>query len=145
MNPFSGIGHRLYSLRQKRGWTQQELADRVNQTRFHPDVKQPHIAGLERSKGEKLPSVPLLAALAEVFEQDMDALVGIEETDNTNITADLSAEDKALVLLLISRLRGGLDVSDWQVLSRSVIANGGNDLAGSIERDTKVLLESRGD
>jgi len=142
MNPFSGIGHRLYSLRQKRGWTQQELADRVNQTRFHPDVKQPHIAGLEKSKGEKLPSVPLLAALAEVFEQDMDALAGIEESESTNITADLSAEDKALVLLLVSRLRGGMDYSDWQALSHSVMANGGNSLVGSIERDTKVFLET---
>lgn len=146
MNPFADLGHRLYALRTKHGWTQQELAERVNRTRFRPDVKQPHIAGLERSAGEKLPSVPLLAALAEVFEMDMQTLVGLEHAQvaPADLLDGLSEEDKILAAALISRLRDGADAldADWRRLSRSVMKTGGREMAASIENELGVFLET---
>lgn len=152
MNPFSTIGHRIFSLRVRHGWTQQELADHVNRTRYRPDVKQPHIAGLEKSTGEKLPSVPLLAALAEVFGVDMEALIGIDNMEKVpdvsdDLLSDLSAEDKALALAIISRLRSGVGSADadWRRLSKSVAANGGHEMVRSLEQDLGVFLEPAGD
>jgi transcriptional regulator with XRE-family HTH domain len=147
MNPFANFGHQLHSLRTRYGWTQQELADRVNRTVYKPGVKQPHIAGLEKSRGEKLPSVPLLAALAEVFGVDMQTLIGAEigseNESEEDLLAGLSSEDRVLVLAVVSRLRQGADMmdADWHRLSQSVADVGGDDMVRSFENDLGVLLE----
>ena len=118
MNPFYNIGKRIFELRTREGWTQQELADRCNRTRYAPGIKQPHIAGLEKSLGDKLPSVPLLAALAEVFGLSMQEIIGLEPIDKAtpNLLKGLSAEDRALVHAFVSRLTKDIDDS-WDILS----------------------------
>jgi len=140
MNPFNSIGHRIYALRTKENWTQQELADRLNRTRYRPDVKQPHIAGLEKSKGEKLPSVPLLAALADVFGVSMQEIIGIDPIDMStpNLLKGLRAEDRAFVTALVSRLRKDNDDVDldeeWHLLSKTTI----DDLGEGVSISEKI-------
>lgn len=140
MNPFNSIGHRIHALRTKENWTQQDLADRLNRTRYRPDVKQPHIAGLEKSKGEKLPSVPLLAALAEVFGVSMQEIIGVDpiDTSTPNLLKGLRAEDRAFVTALVSRLRKDNDDVDldeeWHLLSDTAI----NDLGEGVSISQKI-------
>lgn len=138
MNPFYDIGKRIYSLRTSEGWTQQELASKLNGTRYSPDVKQPHIAGLEKSKGERLPSVPVLAALAEVFGVSMQDIVGVDVFDaKSDLLKGLRAEDRALVRALISRLRQDCDL-DAEWLELSDIATSDLDIRDAINASNKV-------
>lgn len=138
MNPFYSLGQRIYMLRTKEEWTQQELADRLNRTRYHPDVKQPHIAGLEKSRGDKLPSVPLLAALSEVFGVSMQEIIGLDPLDKStpNLLKGLRAEDRAFVVTLVSRLRQDNDDVDldeeWKLLSDTAVNELGTAEATSI-------------
>lgn len=60
------LGKKLRTAREKKGFTQQELADQS-----HVSVK--HIAGIER--GVKNPSFEILRALAGVLEISLDALI----------------------------------------------------------------------
>lgn len=57
------IGERLRRLRDERGWTQTELAQKV-------DVSQPTIAGVE--SGSQLPGTGLLGRLADLFRVSLD-------------------------------------------------------------------------
>jgi transcriptional regulator with XRE-family HTH domain len=138
MNPFYSLGQRIYLLRTKEGWTQQELADRLNRTRYQPGVKQPHIAGLERSRGDKLPSVPLLAALSEVFSVSMQEIIGLDPLDKStpNLLKGLRAEDRAFVVTLVYRLRQDNDDVDldeeWKILSNTAVKELGSAEATSI-------------
>jgi transcriptional regulator with XRE-family HTH domain len=59
------IGERLRRLREERGWTQAELARKV-------DASQPTIAGIE--SGSQLPGTGLLGRLADLFRIDLDYL-----------------------------------------------------------------------
>lgn len=74
--------------------SQDELLERMRQTRFRPDVsRQSHISNIENSDGEKLPSIRVLAALAEALETNVDYLVGL--TDDPKPASDL--EDQLVI------------------------------------------------
>lgn len=66
MSILEELGQRLRTAREKKGFTQQELADLS-----HVSVK--HIAGIE--KGVKNPSFEILRALASVLEISLDTLI----------------------------------------------------------------------
>lgn len=124
MNPFSNIGKRVYDLRMREGWTQSELAQKVNATCYQPDVKQPHIAGIERSQGDKLPSVPLLFALAEVFGVTPEELAGVEMAPTAPLLTGLRVEDRAMVVALVTRLRRDNEDTldeDWELLNTAAL------------------------
>lgn len=56
--------------------SQDELLERMRHTRYRPDVsRQSHISNIENSDGEKLPSIRVLAALAEA-SNSVSALAG---------------------------------------------------------------------
>lgn len=119
-NPFRNIGHRIRQLREREGWTQTYLVEQVNRTRYAPDVKQPHIANIEGRLGEKLPSLTLLAALAEVFQVSIDEVLGLAPLSDKPTQLDgLRAEDKAIIQVLITRLREDADKmeEDWAMLT----------------------------
>lgn len=78
---FEVMGDRLRELRKRRELSQTELADLVNKTRFQPDIKQSRISDLERLKGVELPSVPVLAALAEALDTSTDYLLGLTDDE----------------------------------------------------------------
>jgi transcriptional regulator with XRE-family HTH domain len=79
---FEGLGQRIYKLRKRRGLTQEELAAAVNGTRYGLSIRgQSHISNMENSGGDKLPSVQVLAALAEVLETNTDYLLGLTDDD----------------------------------------------------------------
>jgi transcriptional regulator with XRE-family HTH domain len=152
MNPFANFGRQLCSLRIQHGWTQQELADRVNKTVYKPGIKQPHIAGLEKSKGKKLPSVPLLAALAEVFEVDMQTLVGTEsnivssmgnftgnkmDKEKTEIVDDLPSGQKNTPGKRLRLLRKLFGIKTQADLAEALTRRGAN-----IQHSTVSRLES---
>lgn len=80
-NDFALMGNRIRDLRKRMHLSQTELADHVNRSRFRPDIKQSRISDLERLQGEQLPSVPLLAALAEALETNADYLLGLTDDD----------------------------------------------------------------
>jgi len=67
------FGGRLKALREKRGWTQQDLADRLN-------ISRNTVAGYE-SKG-KIPREDTLVAIANLFNVSTDYLLGrIDDPD----------------------------------------------------------------
>lgn len=63
------LGDRLRSLRRKRGWSQTEVAQRVDST-------QQHVSLLESGAHE--PSLGMLLRLARVLDVSLDVLVGRE-------------------------------------------------------------------
>lgn len=81
INPLAVLGERVARMRTRMKLSQPELVVRMNATRYRPGISQNHISNIERGKGEKLPSVRSLAAMAEAFDTSMDYLAGLSESD----------------------------------------------------------------
>ena len=86
---------RTKALREARGWTQAELARRMNMTRN----------GINSwEQGLSMPSPPSLVDLAKLFSVSTDYLLGVENHSTVNVTG-LNEEDVALLARLADRLR----------------------------------------
>ena len=112
MSNFELMGKNLIALRKRKGITQTQLANLVNETSYRPDIKQSRISDLERLNGEELPSIPLLAALSEVLETNPGYILGLTENDRPSKGWDneiplsvQSEEEKALFHELFELLR----------------------------------------
>ena len=86
---------RIKTLRETRGWTQAELARRLNITRNGVNSWE---------QGLSMPSPACLVDLAKLFSVSTDYLLGIERLETVNVTG-LQHEDVALLALLADRLR----------------------------------------
>lgn len=86
---------RIKALREARGWTQAELARRLNITRNGVNSWE---------QGLSMPSPPCLVDLAKLFSVSTDYLLGVERLDRVNVTG-LSEQDVALLAQLADRLR----------------------------------------
>lgn len=86
---------RIKALREARGWTQAELARRMNMTRN----------GINSwEQGLSMPSPPSLVDLVRLFSVSTDYLLGVENYSAVNVTG-LNEEDVALLAQLAERLR----------------------------------------
>ena len=86
---------RIKTLRETRGWTQAELARRLNITRNGVNSWE---------QGLSMPSPACLVDLAKLFSVSTDYLLGIERLETVNVTG-LKDEDVALLAQLADRLR----------------------------------------
>ena len=86
---------RIKTLRETRGWTQAELARRLNITRNGVNSWE---------QGLSMPSPACLVDLAKLFSVSTDYLLGIERLETVNVTG-LKDEDIALLAQLADRLR----------------------------------------
>lgn len=86
-----GFGNRLRKLREARGMTQRDLADRV-------EIELVQISRYER--GQNLPTVETLVTLAEVLKVDVNVLLFGESTK-----PDFDERDIDLNLPLLERFR----------------------------------------
>lgn len=89
------ISERIKKLREARGWTQAELARRLNITRNGVNSWE---------QGLSMPSPACLIDLARLFSVSTDYLLGIERLETVNVTG-LREEDVALLARLADRLR----------------------------------------
>lgn len=87
---------RIKTLREARGWTQAELARRLNMTRNGVNSWE---------QGLSMPSPPLLVELAKLFSVSTDYLLGLEPHQTVNVSG-LNEKDVALIAQLADRLRG---------------------------------------
>ena len=86
---------RIKALRESRGWTQAELARRMNMTRN----------GINSwEQGLSMPSPQSLVDLARLFSVSTDYLLGVENHNTVNVTG-LDEKDVALIAQLAERLR----------------------------------------
>ena len=86
---------RIKALRESRGWTQAELARRMNMTRN----------GINSwEQGLSMPSPQSLVDLARLFSVSTDYLPGVEKHNTVNVTG-LDEKDVALIAQLAERLR----------------------------------------
>ncbi len=86
---------RIKTLRESRGWTQAELARRMNMTRN----------GINSwEQGLSMPSPQSLVDLARLFSVSTDYLLGVEKHNTVNVTG-LDEKDVALIAQLAERLR----------------------------------------
>lgn len=86
---------RIKALRETRGWTQAELARKMNMTRN----------GINSwEQGLSMPSPPSLVDLARLFSVSTDYLLGVENYSAVNVTG-LNEADVALLAQLADRLR----------------------------------------
>ena len=86
---------RIKALRESRGWTQAELARRMNMTRN----------GINSwEQGLSMPSTQSLVDLARLFSVSTDYLLGVEKHNTVNVTG-LDEKDVALIAQLAERLR----------------------------------------
>ena len=86
---------RIKALREARGWTQAELARRLNITRNGVNSWE---------QGLSMPSPACLVDLAKLFSVSTDYLLGVERLEMVNVTG-LKEEDIALLAQLADRLR----------------------------------------
>ena len=86
---------RIKALREARGWTQAELAWRLNITRNGVNSWE---------QGLSMPSPACLVDLAKLFSVSTDYLLGVERLEAVNVTG-LKEEDIALLAQLADRLR----------------------------------------
>lgn len=86
---------RIKTLREARGWTQAELARRLNITRNGVNSWE---------QGLSMPSPACLVDLAKLFSISTDYLLGVERLETVNVTG-LNENDIALLAQLADRLR----------------------------------------
>ena len=86
---------RIKALREARGWTQAELARRINITRNGVNSWE---------QGLSMPSPACLVDLSKVFSVSTDYLLGVERLDTVNVTG-LDEKDVAMLAQLADRLR----------------------------------------
>lgn len=86
---------RIKALREARGWTQAELARKLNITRNGVNSWE---------QGISMPSPPCLVDLAKLFSVSTDYLLGVERLDTVNVSG-LDEKDVALLAELADRLR----------------------------------------
>lgn len=93
---------RIKALREARGWTQAELARRLNMTRN----------GINSwEQGLSMPSPQSLVDLARLFSISTDYLLGVEKYNTVNVTG-LNEKDVALIAQLAERLRNSGTAED---------------------------------
>lgn len=84
------IGQRIAELRKNKGLTQAELADRIGVS---------HQAVSQWERGETLPDILTLPALAEIFGESISAIMGMEDVkakDNAeNVISDEDKDEEA--------------------------------------------------
>ena len=86
---------RIRALREARGWTQAELARRLNITRNGVNSWE---------QGLSMPSPTCLVDLAKLFPVSTDYLLGVERLEMVNVTG-LDEKDVAILAQLADRLR----------------------------------------
>ena len=86
---------RIKALREARGWTQAELARRINSTRNGVNSWE---------QGLSMPSPACLVDLSKVFSVSTDYLLGVERLETVNVTG-LDEKDVAMLAQLADRLR----------------------------------------
>lgn len=86
---------RIKALRETRGWTQAELARRLNITRNGVNSWE---------QGLSMPSPACLVDLAKLFSVSTDYLLGVERLETVNVTG-LDEKDVAMLAQLAERLR----------------------------------------
>lgn len=86
---------RIKALREARGWTQAELARRLNLTRNGVNSWE---------QGLSMPSPACLVDLAKLFSVSTDYLLGVERLEMVNVTG-LDEKDVAILAQLADRLR----------------------------------------
>ena len=86
---------RIKALREARGWTQAELARRMNITRNGVNSWE---------QGLSMPSPACLVDLSKVFSVSTDYLLGAERLETVNVTG-LDEKDVAMLAQLADRLR----------------------------------------
>ena len=86
---------RIKALREARGWTQAELARRINITRNGVNSWE---------QGLFMPSPACLVDLSKVFSVSTDYLLGVERLETVNVTG-LDEKDVAMLAQLADRLR----------------------------------------
>lgn len=85
----------IKQLREARGWTQAELARRLNISRNGVNTWE---------QGLSMPSPHFLVELAKIFSVSTDFLLGVESLHTINVS-DLSVKDAAMLTDLADRLR----------------------------------------
>ena len=86
---------RIKALREARGWTQAELARRINITRNGVNSWE---------QGLSMPSPACLVDLSKVFSVSTDYLLGVERLETVNVTG-LDEKDVAMLAQLADRQR----------------------------------------
>lgn len=86
---------RIKALREARGWTQAELARRINITRNGVNSWE---------QGLSMPSPACLVDLSKVFSVSTDYLLVVERLETVNVTG-LDEKDVAMLAQLADRLR----------------------------------------
>ena len=86
---------RIKALLEARGWTQAELARRMNITRNGVNSWE---------QGLSMPSPACLVDLARLFSVSTDYLLGVERLETVNVTG-LDEKDVAMLAQLADRLR----------------------------------------
>ena len=81
------LGERAKELRLQLGMTQADVVNELKRS-HNITIRQNHVSNIE--SGAKYPSLPLLAALAQVYETSVDYLLGV--TENPMATRDLEYE-----------------------------------------------------
>lgn len=109
------VGARVRRLRESISMNQSGLAKAIAREIGREDFTQGSISAIER--GDRLPSVPVLIALAKVLETSTDYLLGL--TDNPNPVNDV--DDQAIAIMdletrqtlqELSNIIAGLSVQD---------------------------------
>jgi len=109
------VGVRVRRLRESISMNQSGLAKAIAREIGREDFTQGSISAIER--GDRLPSVPVLIALAKVLETSTDYLLGL--TDNPNPVNDV--DDQAIAIMdletrqtlqELSNIIAGLSVQD---------------------------------
>ena len=95
------LAKKIKNFRKKKGWSQEELAKRIN-------INSAHLSRLEN--GKYLPSIDLLKKLSEIFEVSTDYLL----SDTNEEAKEIKIEDETLANRI--KLLNSLDGKDKETI-----------------------------
>lgn len=100
---FPDMPRNIRLLRKERGLSQTALVGKMANNRYGASMSQPYLARLECSSSDKMPSLSVLAALADALETTIDWLVrgtiGVNDIDFRSV---LTAEQRNTIAVLVS-------------------------------------------
>ena len=92
-NLFAGLGTRIRERRKEMNLSVPQLAEKLGRTKWVDEVSTSYISNLESADGERLPSVPVLVALAEVLGKSPDWVLGVDHAFPTTEVLGLYSGD----------------------------------------------------
>lgn len=110
------FARRFKQLREKRGWTQEDAADKIG-------VSRPTIAGYESEEKNRIPRKEMLHTIADLFDVSTDYLLGRTDYPKSIAANEQELNDAATTIRLIEEEAEKMGLRPTDPLFKKMLSN----------------------